>query len=275
MAGVSIPAVTDDAARLLAGIRDANYHDGGTRCLKLMRLEHRYLDELRAEVERLVEAEQGSDVTRSSHVTNWTRPRGQVTQYSIVNMSGRFDDFSTDHDLSTCGKRFHAGDRYPALARLVRALPDTVNVRINVLGPRARLGAHEEHSIVRTPAGRVGARVRFHLPLTTNPGAELMLDGAVHHLHAGVVYFVNHGCVHAARNRGGEPRIHVVTDSLLTPSAFERMFGDAAIDLPVRRYPRGERSPAPMRRTRMEAHVALAPAVSRADAAAVGLWAPP
>jgi hypothetical protein len=258
--------VSSEAARVLTGIRDANYHEGGIRCLQLMRLEADYFEELQIEIERLVATEAGSDVTRPSHITNWTRPRGDVAQYSIVNTTGRFDDFSTDHDLSSVGKRFHWDAQYAALGRFVSALPNTVNVRVNVLGPGARLGAHEEQSITRISGGRIAARVRFHLPVKTNLRSELVLDGAVYHLLAGVVYFVNHGCVHAARNLGDAPRIHVVWDSLLTRSAFNRLFGDSSFPLPVQRLGEDQRTPLPVRTERAEAHVRLPMTVSREEA---------
>jgi Aspartyl/Asparaginyl beta-hydroxylase len=269
---MSVPHLSSDGARLLAGIRDANYHQGGIRCLQLMRLEAAYFEQLRAEIERLVTTEDGSDVTGPGHITNWTRPRGDVAQFSLVNTTGRFDDFSTDHNLSSAGKRFHAQARYPALARFIGALTETVNVRVNVLGPGARLGAHEEHSIVRTADGRVAARVRFHLPVITNSRAELVLDGAAYHLLARVVYFVNHGCVHAARNLGNAPRIHLVWDSLLTCAAFDRMFGCSALSVPVEYFEADQRSPRPTRTERGEAHVALPTTVSREEASEIGFW---
>ncbi len=256
--------------RILEGIRDGNYHKGGIRCLQLMQLEDRYFDELGTDIERLLSAEHGSDVTDPRHITNWTRPRGDVTQYSLVNTTGRFDDFSTDHNLSTVGKRFRWTAQYPTLGHFVSVLPDTVNVRLNILGPRARLSAHEEQSIIRTAGGRVSARVRFHLPVITNPRAELILDGAVYHLEARVVYFINHGCVHAAWNRGDIPRVHVVWDSLLTQTTFDRMFRESSM-LPVKYFSRDTSSPAPVRTQRPEAHVALPPTVSWEEASRVEL----
>ena len=88
------------------------------------------------------------------HVTNWTRPQGLVRQFSLLNRSGRFDDFSADHDLTCLGKSFHAADRYPALARLVKGFPHAVNFRINAMAPGARLPPHEEQlwSSAREPA---------------------------------------------------------------------------------------------------------------------------
>jgi hypothetical protein len=252
-----------NATELFAGVRDGNYHAGGIRCLRLFRLDQRYFTELLAEVERLRRMERGSNVADPDHVTNWTRPRGEVIQYSLLNTSGRYDDFSTDHDQSCLGKWFRGGSEYPALARLIHLFPHAVNFRLNLMGPGASLAPHEEHSVFRTRAGSVALRARFHLPIVTNPLAELTLDGWVYHLLAGAVYFVNHGCAHSARNRGDQGRIHLVWDMLLTREAFEFMFGKAAGAWPLDQVAEDEQSPTPLRKERAGAFLRLPPLVDR------------
>ncbi|MFD6888256.1 aspartyl/asparaginyl beta-hydroxylase domain-containing protein [Streptomyces sp. NPDC059957] len=217
-----------DPRFLLHGIRDANYHRPGIRCLRLFSADAPTRKALSAEVERLRTRHSPSLASAQGHVTAWAGPRGLVEQFSLLNASGRCDDFSRDHDLSCFGKRFHHGTHYPVLAALVGALPHLVNFRINVLGAGASLAPHEEHSVVRSRTGTPGVRARFHLPLVTNPGATLLLGGDVHHLEAGTVYLVNHGCVHAAENAGATDRIHLVWDMLLTAAANEAMFGTGA-----------------------------------------------
>lgn len=237
-----------NAADVLNGIRDANYHRGGLRCLRLLRAHPPFLARLRAEAEHLCAANAPSDVGRRDHVTNWTSPFGRVLQYSLLNATGRYDDFSTDHDLSSFGKRFHERARYPALATLVEPLEDAVNFRVNVLGPGGGLKPHEEHAVVRDRFGAVGVRARFHLPLVTSSGSEIVLDGDVYHLEAGSVFFVNHGCVHGARNAGPRARVHLVWDALLTADSFELMFGEDSLGgLPLDRVPPRERTPTPVR----------------------------
>lgn len=251
---------------LLDGVRDGNVHAGGIRCLRLMRLNDPYVAALRAEVAQLCHRERPSDVRASDHVTNWTRPRGEVLQFSLLNLSGRPDDFSEDHDLSSFGKRFHLRADYPSLASVIDTFPDMLNFRVNVLGPGARLAAHEEHSIVRTQTGAIGACIRFHLPLVTNHGAELTLDGHVFHLEAGIVHFVNHGCVHAVRNGGAQRRVHLVWDQWLTRNAYDVAFGDDAGPTWATRIRDNERTPSPLRVERMGAYVRLPPSVA-SDAA--------
>ena len=252
-------------AQLFTGIRDGDYHEGGIQCLQLLRLEPHYLDALAGEVVRLTEDERASDVGDPTHVTNWTRPRGKVLQFSLYNSSGRLDDFSRDHDASCLDKRFHGGGSYPQLARLIDWFPHKVNFRINVMGPRSSLAPHEEHALIRSRAGTICARLRLHLPIVTNPEAELILEGSVFRLEAGTIYLVNHGCVHAAINRAAQARIHLVWDMLLTREAFEVLFGDLPPSLPLSRIPEAEQWLLACRNERIGAVLRLPPLVSRAD----------
>jgi hypothetical protein len=254
---------------ILAGIRDANYHRGGIRCLRLFRVRSDFLSRLQDDVDDLRAAEPASDAGRPGHVTNWTQPFGRVLQYSLLNRSGRADDFSADHDLSCFGKRFRAASRYPALAELIELIPHAVNFRIHAMEPHSGLSTHEEHTVIRTKLGTVGIRARFHLPLRTNPSAQLMLDGAVHHLQEGTIYFVNNGCVHWARNDGEETRTHLVWDQLLTRETLELMFGDAPVDgSPLERFVRSERAPIPLRLEPVGSTRRFPPPVSEEEARA-------
>ncbi|MFI1400576.1 aspartyl/asparaginyl beta-hydroxylase domain-containing protein [Streptomyces sp. NPDC020681] len=261
-----------DPRLLLYGIRDANYHRAGIRCLRLFSADAPTTKSLAAEVERLRARHTPSLASATGHVTAWAGPRGRVEQFSLLNASGRCDDFSRDHDLSCFGKRFHHRAHYPALAALTEALPHLVNFRINVLGPGAALAPHEEHSVVRSRTGTVGVRARFHLPLVTSPQASLLLEGDVHHLEAGTVYLVNHGCVHAAENAGAADRIHLVWDLLLTVAAAEAMFGTGAAPEGFTRTRAREVRPAGRRLvTRWER---IAPQVTEAEARQVGFLEP-
>lgn len=219
--------MSSDIDRLLAGIRDGNYHAGGIRCLRLFALERSLALALRAEIDRICDSETGSDVQDRCHVTHWAGPEGAVTQYSLLNRSGDFADFRTDHDLSCIGKRFYHGTRYPCLDRFISQFPHAVNFRINVLGPNAALAPHEEHSIFRSEAGSPAIRARFHVPIRTQRHARMTLDGHVFRFIPRVLYYFNQGCVHDAANLGDRARIHLVWDMLLTQQTFDMMFGDA------------------------------------------------
>lgn len=257
-----------DLGAVLAAIRDANYHREGLRCRGLFAADLSTLGDLRRDAEALRVQQRPSLPTTSGHVTQWTRPRGRVEQFSLLTASGRYNDFSRDHDLSTFGKRFRDAAAYPAIGALIEMLPDLVNMRLNVLGPAGSLAPHEEHSVVRSATGAVGIRARFHLPLVTTAAATLTLDGAVYQLVAGVIYLVNHGCVHAAENAGAVDRVHLVWDMLLTERAATQMLGDGP-PLPgfVRLAPGG---PDPVARRPATGWERIAASVSEPDAASVG-----
>jgi hypothetical protein len=233
---------------ILAAIRDANYRQGGLRCLRLLRVDDAAFAALREEVLALCRDGQPSDVGDEHHTTHWTRPRGEVKQYSLLNRSGRFDDFSDDHDHSCIGKRFAHGDRYPALAGFVASFPHAVNMRINALGPRATLSAHKENAVFRANDGTVAICARFHLPVAMASEAEIILEDQVFSLERGIVHFVNHGCVHAARNRGAATRLHLVWDMLLTREATALMFGKTPPPAGMAQLPAAAR-PVPVLRT--------------------------
>jgi hypothetical protein len=256
----------------LAGIRDGNYHMGGFRCLRLARLDDRFFAELCCDLARLCASEPPSDARSIEHVTNWTRPRGEVLQFSLLNASGKCNDFSRDHDQSCFGKKFHLGGAYLVLREFIAAFPHMINCRMNVLGPGARLAGHEEHSVIRTRTGSIGAVARFHLPVETNTNAELVLDGQTFHLEAGIIHYVNHGCVHAARNGGTQRRVHLVWDLLLTGAAYDATFGTGPAW--STRIDDGDRAAVPVRTERQGAHIRLPSPVDPATAEQIDLCEP-
>jgi hypothetical protein len=260
-----------NAYAILSGLRNADYHEGGIRCRRLFRVSAAFWGNLRDEVLDICRIRPASIVTRSDHVTNWTQPWGEVLQYSLLNESGRCDDATTDHNESCLSKQFHDSSCFPTIAAFIAQFPHCVNFRINVLGHHSGLSPHEEHLTLRTRAGTVGLRPRFHLPILTNSNCELILDGWVYHLNEGVIYFVNHGCIHSAVNHGGSPRVHLVWDMLLTPAVFDLMFGEVEkLELPLERVPEGEQEIMFRRCERMAAPRRLRPAVSWREAHQVG-----
>jgi hypothetical protein len=209
--------------QVLRDIRDANFHHGGLRCLRVLRVESDFFRDLKSEIAQLVEDNQPSDVQSKEHLTNWTRPYGQAIQYSLLNESGKFDDFTKDFNGTNHGKRFHHSDRYPTIGEFIAGFPDAINLRLNGMGPNSGLSPHEEHTVIRQ-GRRFGVRVRLHLPIATTPAAQVYLDGDFFHFDEGSIYYFNNGCVHSARNRGDEIRFHLVWDMPLTERTYEMLF---------------------------------------------------
>jgi hypothetical protein len=166
-----------------------------------------------------------SDVTQKGHVTNWTRPEGEVRQFSLFNLSGSSADTGGDF-LRPDGARekklvfpeCHALTRFAALFG-----PALRNLRLNGMGTASALSPHEENSISVTPSGPAYV-VRFHLPIFTNDQAKVQLDGEEYDFAEGELYFFHHGCVHAASNEGPMPRYHLVLDCYLDETLFARVF---------------------------------------------------
>ncbi|MBK9169706.1 MAG: aspartyl/asparaginyl beta-hydroxylase domain-containing protein [Bryobacterales bacterium] len=183
-------------------------HQGGLKVRPCLQVEPGWFAAIQQDVRRLLEGHAPSIVGESSHPTYWTRPFGTVTQHSLLNTSGRTEDFSADHNLQIEGKQFVARE-CPALERLSQAFAGrAINLRLNGMVGRAGLAAHEEN--ILHDQDRV--RLRFHLPVFTTEKASVMLDGERFRLQAGYIYFFNNGCVHAAQNDGDEPRYHLVWD---------------------------------------------------------------
>lgn len=53
---------------------------------------------------------------------------------------------------------------------------------------------------------------RMHLPLITNRGAWLEVDGERYHLEAGVWHAIDKHVEHSGANGGDEPRLHLIVD---------------------------------------------------------------
>lgn len=203
----------------------ANHQRFGLKTLKLFRIEPTFFAELQREAEALVNENRPSEVSRTNHTSNWTRPIGCAAQFSLLNRSGRFDDTSADHSLAMYGKRFHHDNAYPAIGEFVRNFTDAYNMRLNSLGPGSGLSKHKESLYLKIDGNVYMIRARFHLPVRTSLEAEMYLDGDYYNFEEGFIYLFNNGCVHSALNHGDDFRNHLVWDMFLTERTTNLMFG--------------------------------------------------
>ncbi|MDQ1740391.1 MAG: hypothetical protein QOE53_2043 [Pseudonocardiales bacterium] len=256
-------------AILTALTADAPPPDGIT-CLAVRTLGEADIAAIEADCANLVAHEPYSSPAKPDHPTAWTRPSGDIRQYSLLTASGRCDDASRDHDHSCFGKRFWPAPDYPALARLLDAVPHCVNARLNWLGPGARLQPHREAIAFHTTFDTVAVKARFHLPVQTNPDAGLMVRGDWHHLEPGTLYLVNNGQVHSAANDGPKPRWHLVFDCLLTSEVLAALIAQAGE--PPSPFRLSEQvTPHVIRRERVTGVLAMAEHVTTQDKALVEL----
>jgi hypothetical protein len=216
--------IASNPAALLRAIADGNFFRPSLPCVRLFRVEARFFNDLRAECVALVTEHASKPFTLDE---NKNHPYGEACQLSLLNRSGRLDDTSDCHDHAAAGKRFHHGVRYPQLARFVAAFPHAYNMRINVMGAESGLSPHKEATLHRKPHGGYYLRARFHLPIQTNPHADLLVGGALYHFAEREVYFFHNGMVHSAANRGATARYHLVWDMLVTRATFDLMFAAA------------------------------------------------
>jgi hypothetical protein len=215
------------SSAFLKSLADVNFHRPGPKALELFRVEGGFFERLRAELEQLTERHAPSKMTDYGHSSSWANPYGNAVQFSLLNKSGRLDDTSTDHNLSTRGKAFHHAEEFPTLAQLIRAFPHATNMRLNGMGKKSGLSPHDENVVHWCGPGRPRdffVRARFHLPIQTNPGAHLLMGGEKFHFEERRIYFFHNGTVHSANNEGDTYRYHLVWDMLLTQQTYEQMF---------------------------------------------------
>ncbi|MFJ5678680.1 aspartyl/asparaginyl beta-hydroxylase domain-containing protein [Streptomyces sp. NPDC093097] len=107
--------------------------------------------------------------------------------------------------------------RTPRAREVLRSIPAPLRaVRYMALGPGTR--SHRHFDMKYGPAWGVA---RLHVPLTTNPGAVLHLDGEEHRWQPGAFWFGDFSRDHLVANEGTEPRVHLVIDCLVAPELAE------------------------------------------------------
>jgi quercetin dioxygenase-like cupin family protein len=58
------------------------------------------------------------------------------------------------------------------------------------------------------------ATERFHIPIVTNPGAWLMVNGEKYQLPSGGIFAFDKHSVHSGGNDGDSPRVHLIVDTM-------------------------------------------------------------
>src|SRR5258708_22440116 len=210
---------------LIEGFKRAFEHKGGIKALRLGALDTAWFQEIQSNCAWIHSKAGSSDVTMKTHVTNWTRPAGEVRQFSLFNDSGDSADTKGDYGyLGDAARKRLVFPKLEALARFARLFgPMLRNLRLNGMGPNSSLHAHEENSISATSTGRQFI-LRFHLPVFTTPTARIFLDDESFVFEEGSLYFFHHRCVHAAANGPDPPRYHLVLDCFLDRTLATRLF---------------------------------------------------
>ncbi|MCX4472496.1 aspartyl/asparaginyl beta-hydroxylase domain-containing protein [Micromonospora sp. NBC_01655] len=115
--------------------------------------------------------------------------------------------------------------RSPYLAEVLSTIPAPLRaVRLMSLGPGAQVHEHRDGK-----CGYPWGVLRLHVPVITNPGAELVIESTPYHWDVGRLWFGDFDRPHYVRNTGPEPRVHLVIDCLVTRSLLD-LFPEAYLD---------------------------------------------
>ncbi|MFI9208813.1 aspartyl/asparaginyl beta-hydroxylase domain-containing protein [Streptomyces sp. NPDC053253] len=123
-------------------------------------------------------------------------------------------------------------DRIPYVRDILESIPAPLHaVRFMALGPDTVGIDHTDPKY--GPRWGVG---RLHVPVVTNPGAVLVLDGVEHRWQPGEFWFGDFSRTHRVQNSGSDARVHLVIDVLVTPGlaalfpeAWQEYFRDGEI----------------------------------------------
>jgi len=208
---------------------------GEIKIMKLFSCDPSLFARVREEVMGLVMA--GGAALDAGHPTfdyiakwdpDWQPKPGTVIQLSLFNTRGDVKFFEEDHHW------FPGRSLNPKL----RAVPEFFaayfkqselqNCRIQGLTGGGELGLHRER-IVGIPKREQHYKLRFHLPIVTNPGVKFLMDGQQFQMEAGSVYIFNQWCLHGVTNQSDQLRVHLYWDLYLNPFIANEIIAPAAI----------------------------------------------
>jgi hypothetical protein len=84
------------------------------------------------------------------------------------------------------------------------------SVRLLRLGAESCIREHRDYKL-----GYEDGLIRIHVPITTNPDVDFVVNGNKLRMNAGESWYINFNLPHRVVNRGTTPRIHLVIDCLV------------------------------------------------------------
>lgn len=208
--------------------------DGRIKLLPLFKCEPGLFEKVRDEVMALVTSDEGQTLA-TGHPTfdyiskgdpNWKPKPGAIHQYSLFNSRNDLRFFDEDHHWFP-DRKFNSCLRYvPEFVRTYFRDSELQNFRINAVAGGGDMGLHRER-IVAIPKREQHYKLRFHLPIVTNPGARFLMDGQPFRMEAGWTYLFNQSCLHAMANEGHELRVHLVWDCYLNDYIVNELIAPA------------------------------------------------
>lgn len=172
---------------------------------------------LAAEVARLAEDEWSPHFNTGIYDGEWSLAPLRAPVGGVGSLPGYPDP------TATCFADTPLLDRCPAAAAVLASVPATLlSARFLRLGPGARIREHRDHRL-----GHADGEVRLHVPVTTQPGVELVVAGLAVPMGPGECWYVDVSRPHRAANPGPGARVHLVVDCEVGPE-LDRVLVDAA-----------------------------------------------
>lgn len=112
--------------------------------------------------------------------------------------------------------------RCPCLREVLASFACEIRAaRLMALAPGAVIRAHRDGG-----TSLADGLIRIHIPIHTSPQVLFSIDGETVHFTAGHAWYMDASCLHAVRNDGTAPRIHLVLDCV-TNAWLETLFASA------------------------------------------------
>ncbi|MGE3342168.1 MAG: aspartyl/asparaginyl beta-hydroxylase domain-containing protein [Vicinamibacterales bacterium] len=157
---------------------------------------------------------------------NWKPKPGLIRQYSLFNTKDDLHFFGEDHHWFE-SRRFNPGLKaVPEFFARYFGDSELQNFRIQAIAGGGDLGQHRER-IVAIPNREQHYKLRFHLPIITNPGVHFLMEGETYRMQAGSVFLFNQYCMHGVSNDGTELRVHLVFDCYLNDFIVQSLIAPA------------------------------------------------
>lgn len=136
---------------------------------------------------------------------------GEWSALSLRSTNGRSDNPIISPDGSATYRDTELLEQCPYINELLSRIHCPIEaVRLLKLTPGSVIKEHTDADL----CFEKGA-IRLHIPITTNPGVEFLVDGEPLRMAEGECWYCNFNRPHALANRGITDRIHLVIDALV------------------------------------------------------------
>jgi hypothetical protein len=208
---------------------------GDISIMELFQCDPALFEEVKQEVLAIQASTEGEEVG-GDHPTykfvarvdpSWKPKPGSIHQHSLYNSKDNFLYFNDDHHWTPVRRAFNSNlVAIPKFFKKYFGESEMQNARLQSIAGGGDLGQHRE-KIVSIPGREQNWKVRFHLPIVTNPNVGFLMDGKKFTMQAGHCYIFNQSCLHGVANTGSELRTHMYWDYYLNDHIMLNLIGPA------------------------------------------------